>query len=152
MTLQYRWRSTFEDERWRHRVYLCENLLAEAIDFWCRSEEEFPTRAVVAEILFLFSPRCEPYALSLYRLREQLESLVGTPEDEYRLSRCHREESKGDALIASLSAIITTTLDRWAERGTGSLSTTELAQRIAKEIMTQRYVVFRHCETTKRDK
>ena len=72
MTLQYRIRSKYADQLWGRRVYLCERLLADAYDRWCRSDEDFPVRRAVAAALFLFSPRCEPFEMSPYRLGERL--------------------------------------------------------------------------------
>lgn len=151
MTLQYRIRSKYEDERWRHRVFLCENFLLETIDYWCRTDAAFPTNAVVAGILYLFSPRCDPFQLSPQRLRERLGELAGVPEKEYRLTWRQREASQAEALIASLGAIIAEAVESWIEHGIAEPSSSSIAQRIAEEIVAQQYVVFHHYQATRRD-
>lgn len=76
MTLQYRRRSKYQDELWRGRVYLCERLMSEAVNQWYLSGGEFPTQPVVAGVLYLFSPRCEPLELSPYHLVERLGKIM----------------------------------------------------------------------------
>lgn len=151
MTLQYRIRPRYEDERWRQRVDLCDRLVSEAIDGWCRSEAEFPTRDIVAGVLYLFSPRCEPSGLTPYRLGERLGEIAESPENEYRRAWPRREESQGHALIASLSAIIAGAVESWADRGVAASSSRDLVERLAEEIVAQQYVIFHHDQTTRRD-
>jgi hypothetical protein len=151
MTLQYRIRPKYEDQRWKHRVCLCDKLLSDAMDHWCREDAEFPTRHVVAQVLYLFSPRCEPFELSPYRICERLGDLVETPEGEYQIAWPRREESQSKALIASLSAIVAGAVESWTDRGAGYPSSGELAERLAEEILAQRYVIFHHCQSTRRD-
>jgi hypothetical protein len=106
---------------------------------------------VVAGILYLFSPRCEPLELSPYRLCEWLGRIVGTPEEEYQLAWPRRAESQGHALIASLSAIIAGAVKLWGDHGVGNPSSGVLAEQLAEEIVAQKYVIFHHCQTTRRD-
>ena len=151
MTLQYRIRSKYEDQLWGQRVYLCEQLLADAYDRWCRSDEDFPVRRVVAGVLFLFSLRCEPFEMSPYRLCERLANIVGTPEDEYRLTWPKRDESQGAELITALSTGVTRAVELWSDGGNKGPSGIELAEYLVGEIVAGQYVVFHHCETTRRD-
>lgn len=151
MTLQYRIRPKYEDERWRQRVYLSETLLSDAIDQWCRSGTEYPVWGVVARILYLFSPRCEPFNLSPYRLYEWLGQIVGTPEHEYQLAWPRRPASQGRALITSLSTIMVGAVQSWTDHGLGNSSSKGLAEQLAAEFVAQKYVVFHHCQTTRRD-
>lgn len=151
MTLQYRIRSKHEDETWRERVYLCDKLLLEAVDEWCRSDDEFPARGVVAGVLYLFSPRCYPFELSPYRLRERLGEIVGTPEDEYRRAWPRRNVSECAGLVASLFGIVADAVESWYLRGVGDPPSGWLAERLAEEIVARRYVIFHHYETTRRD-
>jgi hypothetical protein len=140
MTLQYRIRSKYQDQLWRQRVYLCEKLVADANDRWCRSDEDF-----------LFSPRCEPFEMSPHRLCERLDTIAGTPEDEYRLSWPKRDESQSAELIAALSMGVTRAVESWSEGSDKGPSSVELAEYLGGEIVARQYVVFHHCETTRRD-
>lgn len=149
MTLQYRIRSKYEDRLWRQRVYLGEQLVLDAFDRWCLSDAEFPTRSVVAGVLYLFSPRCDPFKLSPYRLGERLGGVVGTPAEEYRATWPGRTEAQGRALIDALTAGIETAVSSWD--GGGGPSCGSLAEGAVGEIVAQQYVVFHHCETTRRD-
>jgi hypothetical protein len=151
MTLQYRIRSKDEDERWRQRIYLCDKLLRDAIDWWCRTDSVFPTYDVVGSVLYLFSPRCDPFELSPYRLVERFGGIIGTPETEYRLAWPRRSTAEADSLIAALAAIVAGAVRTWIERGVGDPSTGEVADRLAEEIVARRYVSFHHRETTRRD-
>jgi hypothetical protein len=151
MTLQYRIRSKWEDELWRHRIYLCDKLLQDCLDQWCRSNAPFPIRIVVTDVLYLFSPRCYPFSLAQYQLAEQLAGLVASAENEYRMTWPERDEPEGVALIASLTGIVTRAVESWSDRGLGSLSSGEVAEQLAAEIVARQYVVFHHNETTKRD-
>jgi hypothetical protein len=150
VTLQYRIRSKYQDQLWRQRIYLCERLLSDAIDRWCLSDGEFPKQPVVAGVLYLFSPRCEPLELSSHRLCERLGKVIGTPEEEYRMTWPRREEPQGQALIASLSVIVVDAVESWCGRGVEP-SSVRLAESLVEEVVAQQYVVFHHCETTRRD-
>ena len=151
MTLQYRIRSKYQDQLWRQRVYLCEQLVVDAYDRWCRSDEDFPIQCVVAGALFLFSPRCEPFEMSPYRLCERLATLASTPENEYRLTWPKRDESQSAELIAALSMGVTRAVELWREGSDRGPSSVELAEYLVGEIVARQYVVFHHCETTRRD-
>jgi len=151
VTLQYRIRSKYQDQLWRQRVYLCQQLLSDAYDRWCRSDEAFPLRGVVAGVLFLFSPRCEPFEMSPYRLCERLIGVVGAPEDEYRMTWPQRDESQGTELIAVLSMGVTRAVELWGEGDDKGPSSVELAEKLVREVVAQQYVVFHHYETSRRD-
>jgi hypothetical protein len=151
VTLQYRIRSKYQDQLWRQRVYLCEQLVADAYDRWCRSDEDFPNQRVVAAALFLFSPRCTPFELSPYRLCPRLATVTGTPEDEYRLTWPKREESESAELIAALSTGVTRAVELWRDGRDKGPSSVELAEYLVGEIVARQYVVFHHYETTRRD-
>ena len=151
MTLQYRIRSKYQDQLWRQRVYLCEQLVSDIYDRWCRSDEDFPVRRVVAGVLYLFSPRCEPFVVSPYLLCERLSNTIGEPEDEYRLTWPRHEESQSAELIAALSSGITKAVEVWSEGGDNGPSSIELAEYLVGEIVALQYVVFHHCESTRRD-
>jgi hypothetical protein len=151
MTLQYRIRLKYQDQRWDHRIYLCDKLLSEAVDLWLREDAEFPTRSIVAEILYLFSPRCEPFELPTYCLRRRLAEVVGTAEWEFQTAWPNRGLAQADALIVSLATIIGVVVESWTERGSQDSTSGGLTNRIVEELLAQQYVVFHHCETTRRD-
>jgi hypothetical protein len=141
MSLQYRLRDDSEGIRWRYRIHRGDKLLLDALDAWCRSNAEFPIGDVVAEILYLFSPRCDPFALPAYHLREHLGKLVGTPEEEYRQTWPRREESWGLSLIAALREILEAAVKSWIEHDNWNPPSGELAECLAEELIAQQYVI-----------
>jgi hypothetical protein len=151
VTLQYRIRSKYEDDIWRQRVYLCEQLAAEEYDAWCRSTERLPETTYVASLLFLFSPRCDPFTLRPYHLAQQLASLVQSPEREYELTWARRPPAKANELIEALRACLTKAERLWEQARGPSQCSAGLASQIVDEIVGQQYVVFHHFETTRRD-
>lgn len=151
MTLQYRIRSKYADQLWRERVYLCEQLLSETYDRWCRSDHDFPVRGVVAAALYLFSPRFNPTEMSTNGLSERLLNIVGTPEEEYRLTWPKRDGSLSMELIAAMSMCVMKAVQLSTESTNGGPLSAELAEWLISEIIARQYVVFHHCETTRRD-
>lgn len=151
MTLQYRIRSKYEDELWRQRVYLCEKLLEEAYDKWCRSDDPFPTTSFVAGVLYLFSPRCDPYRISPHRVNRQVAEVVDAPEVEYHLTWPKREPEQAAALVAALTGIMNEAIQSWEQPDSEVAAGGSVSKRLVEEIVTQQYVIFHHKETTRRD-
>lgn len=151
MTLQYRIRPKHADQVWRQRVYLCEQLFAEAYERWCHSDGDFPTRSVVAAVLYLFSPRCSPFDLFHHRLGERLAGTVGLPEDEYRSTWPKRNEAQAAELIAAMSRGVELAAELWSEGNEAGPSAVALADFCVSEIVARQYVIFHHYETTRRD-
>ncbi len=151
MTLQCRVRSLSDDRGWQQRVRLSRCLLAETVDWWCRTGSDFPVDCTVAGVLYVFSPRCDPFSVSETRVRQNLCNVVGTPDSEYSLAWPHRADCERLSLIDAISRILSDAVQRW-DRGGLSDSPIELVnQQIVDEIVIQRYVVFHHNETTRRD-
>jgi hypothetical protein len=151
MTLQYRIRSKYDDELWRHRVSLCEAVLFQALDAWCVSGVEFPTREIVTDVLYVFSPRCDANALSTSNVSQRLKSIVESPETECRLAWPERSSDEAAAIVASLSSVVSRAVEIWKVHGVRALSASDVAHAFVREILAQRYVVMHHSETTKRD-
>ncbi len=151
MTLQYRTRSTFEDNIWQERVRLSNCLLMECVDVWCRSDADFPTDEVIASILYLFSPRCYSLGVSECRLREYLVGIVGTPAHEYSATRPQHGENQRSKLIDALSRIVGNALIQWGEGTLLDPSIETVNRQIVEEIVEQQYVIFHHYHTTRRD-
>jgi hypothetical protein len=151
MTLQYRIRSKYEDQRWWHRAQLCAEFLLSSIDRWCRSDAEFPIQPVIAGMLYLYSPRSDPDQFSQHGLCAQLSEIVRMPQAEYRLTWPGREEAHGEALIVALTKILAEAVQSWTDRGIEDPSSETVAKRVIEEMMEQQYVVFHHYQTTRRD-
>ncbi|HAH45840.1 hypothetical protein [Gimesia sp.] len=152
MTLQYRVRSQLEDQIWDRRIYLTERLLLDTIDFWVSSSDEFPSEAVIAVTLHLFSERCNPDKVNAQKILTRLQSLVDQPLKEYLLTWPKRTEEDGLSLIEDLQEIISSAVAVWEQQRNQSLSAQSVASQIVEQIVKQQYVVFHHHESTWRDK
>jgi len=150
MTLQYSVRSMREDRKWQQRVRLSRHLLLETVDWWCRTNAEFPTEGTVAALLYLFSPRCEPFAVPDARVRQHLLAVVGTPAAEYSRAWPRRSEAEKDELIDSLTRILAEVVRQWND-DLENPPIEQVNQQIVAQIVGQKYVVFHHYETTRRD-
>ena len=73
----------WEDRKWLQRVRLSSCLLLEAVDWWCRTDSEFAVDSIVASVLYLFSPRCDPFDVAETKVRQQLLNIVGMPTAEH---------------------------------------------------------------------
>lgn len=104
----------------------------------------------MAGTLYLFSPRCQPYDVSPYRLCARLTDLIGSAEEEYRRTWPRRTDAEAGALIASLTDPLKWAVERWSDGGEEP-SCVALAEKLVREIVAQQYVVFHHYETTRRD-
>ena len=150
MTLQYGIRSMEEDRTWQQRVRLSGNLLLETVDWWCCTNAEFPIEGTVASVLHLFSPRCNPFAVPDARVRQHLLGIVGTPADEYSRTWARRSDAERAELIDSLTRILSEAVRQWNV----DLQNPPIEQvnlEIVSQIVAQKYVVFHHYETTRRD-
>jgi len=150
MSLQYSVRSMAEDRRWQQRVRLFGNLLLETVEGWCRTNAEFPMERTVASALYLFSPRCDPFAVPDARVREHLLVIVGTPAAEYARTWPRRTDAEKSELVDSLSKILSEAVRQW-NSDLQSPPIEQVNQQIVAEIAVQKYVVFHHYETTGRD-
>ena len=151
MTLQHRRRNQWEDQTWRERIRLSNAFLTEVVDWWCRSDEDFPIDDVIAGILFLFSPRCYPLGMSDFELLEQVCEVVDSPSDEYSKTWPKRGDDQRTEMVEALSQILVEAVKNW---NSGSLAdpTIEGVNRlIVEQIIVRQYVVFHHYQTTKRD-
>lgn len=151
MTLQYRIRSRYHDERWRKRIRLCNELILQTTDMWCRDDADYPTQQVVARILYLFSPRCEPNNLSNPHLLKRLKEIVGAPTHEYESTWPKRPRSAAQELIHSLITILDDAVHAWTDGGLHDPVIETVVQQIVDEIVGRQYVIFHHKETTRRD-
>jgi hypothetical protein len=151
VTLQYRIRSKYKDQLWQHQISLCEALLSKLLDDWCVSGGGFPTRDAVAGILYLLSPRCDANNWSTSEVSQRLQSTVGPAETEYELTWPLRSRDEAEALVRSLSEILSAALRIWETRGVGTLSVSALMNAVVAEILTHRYVIKYHDESTRRD-
>jgi len=150
MTLQYGIRSMWEDREWQHRVRLSSHLLLETVDWWCRTNADFPIDSAVASVLYLFSPRCNPFAVPDARVRQHLIPIVRTPTAEYSRVWPRRSEAERDELIDSLTRILSVAARQWND-DLQNPPIEQVNQQIAAQIVAQKYVVFHHYETTRRD-
>jgi hypothetical protein len=141
----------WEDREWQQRARLCSCLLLETVDWWCRTHSEFPVDRIVAAVLRLFSPRCDPFEVPENSVRQTLLDVVGTPAAEYSQTWPHRADAKGCELIASLSRILADAVNRWDEGSLDNPSVEMVSQQIIDEIVAQEYVTFHRNQTTRRD-
>ncbi|HVS71702.1 MAG TPA: hypothetical protein VHQ47_10650 [Phycisphaerae bacterium] len=151
MTLQYRIRNKYQDQLWQYQISLCEALLAKSLDEWCAGDRDFPSRDVVAGILYLLSPRCDANSWSTSDVSQRLKSTAGSPEAEYAMTWPNRSGDEATTLVRSLSEIIAAAVEIWKTRGLTALSTAALMNAVVAEILAQRYVIMHHYETTRRD-
>ena len=151
MSLQYRIRSKYRDELWVQRISLCEAVLAKSLDNWCVSGGRFPTHYLVASLLYLYSPRYDANAYSPSDVSGHLASTVQSPEMEYRMAWPRRSRDEANALIDSLSAIVSRAAEIWENQGVSAISIPDVTKAITAEILARRYVIMHHTETTSRD-
>ena len=151
MTLQYRTRNMSEDRRWRERIRLSERLIINLVDCWCCENSEFPFSQAVAGILYLFSPRCPALDSPEVEILEGVFERIGTPQEEYRQTWPQRPEARGSELIASLSQILEDAVRQWSDVSMRAPTIESVAQQAADAISVQQYVIFHHCQTTRRD-
>lgn len=151
MTLQYRTRNTWDDQQWNQRVRLSDSLLMDVVDWWCRGEREFPVDSTVASFLFLYSPRCKPFAIHEAGLRRKLFDTVDSPSAECALTWPTHDKRQQLALIESLRTILQDAVGKWNEGLLSELPVAVVNQRLADEIVDHKYVVFHHTQTTRRD-
>jgi hypothetical protein len=143
MTLQYRTRSMLEDHEWQQRVRLSSRLLLETIDWWCRTDSEFPLHQTVASVLYLFSSRCFPFTVPDARVRQHVLAIVGTPTAEYLQSWPHRSDGEKSTLIDSLTRILSEAVRQWSDDPLNP--PIELVnQQIVAQLVAQKFVVFHH--------
>jgi hypothetical protein len=151
MTLQYRVRSMEEDRNWQQRIRLSCCLLLDAVDWWCRADADFPLDFTVASVLYLFSPRCNPFDLSEIGVRSSLLETVGTPTDEYSQTCPRRTDDQRSKLINTISSIVSGAIKRWDEGSFLDPPIEMVNQQIVDQLVAQQYVIFHHHETTQRD-
>jgi hypothetical protein len=138
MTLQYRIRSKSEVDRWRRRVRLTEISVLQAVDAWCAKDEaDFPAEQVVAGILYLFSPRCEPIGLREHDLLARLASVVRDPLVEYSSTWPQRDKSESTHLVESMKKILDGSAAACANAGLSAVSVDLVVQQIVDQIVGQ---------------
>ena len=138
------------DREWQQRVRLSGCLLLETIDWWCRSDSDFPLDGTIASMLYLFSPRFDPFKISETKIRQRLLNVVGTPSAEYSQTWPLRDEAERSELIDTISEILSGAVDRW-NNGALDPSIETVNQQIVDQVVAQKYVVIHHNQTTKRD-
>lgn len=151
MTLQYRPRSAWEDQKWQHRIWLCKCLVTETVDWWCRADCGFPVEPTVASVLFIFSPKRDAQQIPESNLRAFLSSAAESATSEYAHAWPNHAPEMQSRLINDISAILCDAEQQWT---TGSLlepSVESVTEQIVAEIVAQQYVVFHHTQTTRRD-
>jgi hypothetical protein len=152
MTLQYLTRPMWEDREWQQRIRLFHCLLLETVDWWCRTDEKFPVDHIVAFVLYLFSPRCQPFRLSeVKKMREQLDGIVGTSAVECSLTWPRWSDWRKSNLIDTISRVLSEATARWDDGQMSDPSIEMTCWQIVDQIVAQKYVVFHHYHTTKRD-
>ncbi len=151
MTLQYRTRSMWEDRKWLQRIRLCNCLLMDATDCWCRSDADFPTADTVAAFLYLCSSRSDPWALSESTLRSSLDSVVESADREYELAWPARDPTLHLALVDALTEILNSSLEAWESGSMRDPTVESVANQLVDTIVAQQFVVFAHTQTTRRD-
>ena len=151
MSLQYRVRSRYDDEKWRYRNYLCEVLLSNAINDWCLTGNEFPISSVVAKVVHLFSPASDVRDVSAAGLEEYLAANVVDPCDEFLFAWPNRDASGCAKLVGGLTRIVNEAVEILSQNGTLSLSARAITERLADEVVARQFVVFHRYETTSRD-
>jgi hypothetical protein len=151
MTLQYNVRSMSEDREWLERIRLSNCLLLETVDWWCRTDSDFPIDGTVASVLYLFSSRCNPFKVPDTRVREHLHNTVGTPTSEYSQTWSRRTDAEKSELIDTLSGILTEAVKRWNGGPLDDLPIELVNQQIIDQIVAHKYIIFHHFQTTRRD-
>ena len=151
MTLQYRTRDMSDDRRWNQRVRLSNCLLMDVVDWWCRDDREFPFESTVASLLYLFSPRCDPFSVSESDLRQTLLDVVDSPSVEYARTWPNHDSQKQSDVITSLSTVLQDTVAQWLEGSMSTPSVHSLNQQVVDCLVDFKYVTFHHNQTTHRD-
>ncbi len=139
-----------EDRKWQQRIRLSGCLLLETVDWWCRADFEFPVDSTVASVLYLFSPRCNPFKVSETKVRQHLLNVVGTAITEYSQTWPRHTDAQKHELIDPLSQILSNAADRW-DAGTFDPAIEMVNQQLVDQIVAHKYVIFHHNQTTRRD-
>jgi hypothetical protein len=150
MTLQYKTRDMGEDREWQQRIRLSRCFLLEAVDWWWRTDSEFPVDGTIASVLYVFSPRCNPFDVSETRVRQHLLNIVGTSSVEYSQTWPRHTDAQRLELVNAISHILRDAVERWNE-GTLEPTIEMVNQQIIDQIVAQKYVTFHHHHTTRRD-
>lgn len=151
MSLQYRTRSLSEDRNWWQRIRLCNTLLLETTDWWCRSGDEFPVSETVDAIVYLFSPRCDPDNEPESGLRERLAKTAESVEVEYVRAWPNRNPDQATELRVSITEVLNCAEAEWLAGSLLEPTIETVTQQIASEIARLQFVVFHHRHTTRRD-
>lgn len=151
MTLQYRTRDMSDDRSWQQRVRLSYRLLMDAVDSWYRGDDDFPFMFIVASILYLFSPRCDPFRTLETNLRQQLAKVVDSPSVECAKTWPHQSETHRSKLISSITDILRDAVDQWIRGSLASPSVGAVNEQLVEEVVAHGYVTFHRHQTTRRD-
>lgn len=152
MSLQYRTRNMGDDRDWLQRRTLCEALLVETVDWWCRNEEtEFPISSVISSTLYLFAKRCNPFQESERGIRVRLLESTDNALEEFRNAWPNKSVSSGNALVEDLKITLQNAIAVWAETSISQLPVEQVADQLANCIAAHQYVVFYRRESTRRD-
>ena len=141
----------WEDRQWEQRVRLSNFLLLETVDWWCRSDSDFPVDDTITAVLHLFSPRCHPLGVPEHGLREYLRDRIGNPVTEYCLTWPKRGEREKCELIDTIAEIVRAAVCEWSNGSLVDPTVETVNQQIVDEIVAQQYVIFHHNQTTRRD-
>lgn len=151
MSLQYRTRSMSSDRDWRQRVRLSLLLLMETVDGWCRQDGEFPVEQSVAGVIYIFSPRWDPFSAPEVDVQQRVFALADTPQNEYRKTWPLRTESCGMELIDALCEVLDDAVTQWSNGSMLTPTIESVNQQLAEVIVALQFVVFHHHQTTTRD-
>ena len=151
MTLQYRIRPKYEDDRWRHRIRICNLLILESVDEWCNSDLKFATEDCVRCSLHLFSKRCALTGIREHGVKSQLLSESFDCRKEYAMEWPRRTDADCSSLVGSMSQVLLDAEAQWECSGIGTLSVEDVAGQLVDEIVAHQFVVFHRTETTRRD-
>lgn len=121
------------------------------VDWWCRDDCDFPFESTVASLLYLFSPRCDPFSIPESGLRRRLFDIVESPSVEYALTWPKHDEQKQSDVIASLTDVLRNVVERWTDGSMTEPSVANVNQRIVDRVVDHKYATFHHKQTTRRD-
>ena len=152
MSLQYRTRRMSDDRDWLQRCTLCTKLLVEVLDWWCRNDEsDFPVAPMVISILYLFSPKCNPFQESARDLRERLFQSQVVAIQAFQTASPNPVISAGNALLLDLTSVLGEAVKVWSNNSITQLPPESVSGQIARCIVSHKFVLFHHRESTRRD-
>ncbi|MGD9648793.1 MAG: hypothetical protein AB7U73_23985 [Pirellulales bacterium] len=140
-----------DDRQWTQRVRLFNILLIDVVDRWCRGDASFPVKSTVASLLYLFSAQADPFSIAEKDLQKALLETVDSPAAEYARAWPSHDARSGSELVAALSQIIESAIDRWEHGSLTNPTVSSVGQELIEAILDFGYVTFHHYLTTRRD-